>query len=296
MTGCTGYTGAHAVKALVSHDIETISLARMGADDTTLRQVAGDARLVTFRSFEDLHACLEAERPTQVIHCAGLSIPDPEGAELSSLLQANVEFGARLLDAMAKAQIKQFLWCGSYWQFAEGPIERPNSRYAASKIAFRSIARQISEAAGISWVELILYDSYGPDDPRGKILGLFANAAGRAESVAVSGGEQQLLPVWIDDVASAILAASRALDAHGSKGPPLAKSWGAPGPERFSLRQMAEIYAEEAGVRLNIAWGARPYPPHQIMRPQRVNPPPGWSAQVSFREGCRRIIERLNHE
>jgi nucleoside-diphosphate-sugar epimerase len=137
-------------------------------------------------------------------------------------------------------------------------------------------------------VTLKLYDTYGPDDPRPKLLTLLRQTAASQRLLAMSPGEQLLDLVHIDDVIDAYARAADRLLADQVEGHErYAVSSGAPRP----LREVVEVFEEAAGVRLPIRWGGRSYRPREVMRPwDRGRPVPGWHPRVGMLDGFRRTV------
>jgi nucleoside-diphosphate-sugar epimerase len=93
----------------------------------------------------------------------------------------------------------------------------------------------------------------------------------------------------VDDVCSALLLLVERFDRG------LASAVGGQrfflGPEDWiSLKELAELFCEETGLKLQVDWGALPYRDREMMHPDVPFPRlPNWAAQVSLRRGIRAV-------
>jgi nucleoside-diphosphate-sugar epimerase len=161
------------------------------------------------------------------------------------------------------------------------------SLYAATKQAFEALLDFYIDAHGFRAITLKLFDTYGPRDPRPKLLSLLATAAATGVALDLSAGEQLIDLVYIDDVVEAfVLAGQRLLSGASGASETYAVSSGSPVP----LRQLVAQYAAVTGAQLNLRWGARPYRAREVMVPWNTGAAlPGWAPTVSLEEGFRRV-------
>src|SRR5207247_1687541 len=97
------------------------------------------------------------------------------------------------------------------WQHFGGEEYHPADLYAATKQAFVDVLRYFVEAAALEVVTLELYDSYGLDDARVKLMPALRRAALDGGRIALTDGRQQLDLVHVDDVVRAYEAAAERL-------------------------------------------------------------------------------------
>jgi UDP-glucose 4-epimerase len=87
----------------------------------------------------------------------------------------------------------------------EAPI-RPKNAYGASKAAAEAYA-PVFRTLGVEVVVLRLSNVYGPGD-RGRVIPLFLEAALAGQPLLLSGGQQVIAFVWIDEVVRMLTSAS----------------------------------------------------------------------------------------
>ena len=62
--------------------------------------------------------------------------------------------------------------------------------------------------------------------------------------------------------------------------------------ERYTLRELASIFEDVTGKKLNIKWGALPYRRREVMVPWKNGEiVPEWAHKVSIKEGIKKIIK-----
>lgn len=292
LTGASGFIGSRLARRLLATGWEVHLVLRQHAHLGELADQAGNPDLVCHRHDGSTHgmiAIMERASPLLVFHLASLFLAGHQPEDVERLVQSNLLFGTQLAEAMARCDVRLLVNTGTSWQHYENQDYHPVNLYAATKQAYEALLRYYAEAERLQVVTLKLFDTYGPGDPRPKLLHLFKRIALTGEALAMSPGEQLIDLVYIDDVLDAFtLAAQRLMMGHVVKLEDYAVSSGAPLP----LRDLAAVYAAATGRSLNIEWGGRPYRPREVMRPWHAGRPlPGWQARVGLAEGIRRSLE-----
>lgn len=289
LTGASGFIGAHLARRLLADGWQVHLVLRPGARLGTLDDIA--PRLHLHRhdgTTAGLIDIVGAARPLIVFHLASLFLAQHRPDDVASLVQSNVLFGTQLAEAMGHHGVALLVNTGTSWQHFENAGYNPVCLYAALKQAFEAVLRYYVEQQGLRVITLKLFDTYGPGDPRPKLMGLFQRIALSGEALAMSPGEQLIDLVYIDDVVEAfLLAAQRLLSAAAGPMEEYAVSSGAPLP----LRALAAVYAEASGKSLAIEWGGRPYRPREVMYPWNTGRTlPGWRPRVALADGIRRCL------
>src|SRR5258708_7270795 len=272
ITGGTGYVGSHLVRGLLREGYEVHVVARPASPLALLEDVLPGLTVHTCALAGGLPAVLLQVRPAVVFHVAAMQ-PELATGDVGTLIQSNITFGTELVEAMLAAGCRRLVNTGTYWQHFEGCAYSPINLYAATKQAFADIVQYYVEARALAVITLKLFDTYGPRDPRPKLMCLLHEAAESGQALALSPGEQQLDLVYITDVVSAYLQAARLLLGE----PPPVAEYAVSSGRPVSLRELVRVYEKATGRNLNIQWGAIGYRPRQVMVPWSGGlPPPGW--------------------
>jgi len=290
VTGATGFVGSHIVRRLLADGWRVHLVVRAGSP---LKLVADlETRLTVHRyhgTVEDLSVIVRQAAPDLVFHLASLFLAQHRPEDIEPLICSNVLFPVQLLEAMTTNGCHRLVNAGTSWQHYQDRDYSPVNLYAASKQAFEVLMQYYLETTPLRAVTLKLFDTYGPGDPRPKLIKLLDTVARQSAPLAMSPGEQLIDLVHIDDVVEAfVLAGERLLGSlvEGHESFPV--SSGRPLP----LRELAALYEKILGKKLPLEWGGRPYRPREVMVPWNEGRPlPGWRPRVGLEEGLASIIE-----
>jgi nucleoside-diphosphate-sugar epimerase len=189
---------------------------------------------------------------------------------------------------MRQTGVRCFVNTGTIWQHFDSPDVRPVNLYAATKQAFDAVLAHYNDAHDISQVTLKLCDTYGPNDPRRKLIGLLVQAARTRHQLLMSPGDQILDLTYIDDITSAFERAIEIVTTATSK---VSASYLVTG-RRHSLKEVVEIVGDVVGHPVDAVFGGRPYRDREVMVPSpSAEPPlPGWTAKHDLHEGLSRML------
>src|SRR5437764_9877736 len=231
VSGATGYIGSHLVKHLLADGWRVSALVRPASDCRGLQELGGQLSLLTHDgTTEQLRELLTSAAPDIVFHLAAYYRAEHQALDVLPMLQANVVFATQLADAMASCGVKRLVNTATAWQHYDDADYNPVNLYAATKQAFESLLQFYVEAHGFEVITLTLFDTYGPNDPRNKLIARLLSQAPNAPPLELSPGDQRLELVHVDDVAAAFLVAALRLG-QGSVS----------GHERYALRSASSI-------------------------------------------------------
>jgi CDP-3, 6-dideoxy-D-glycero-L-glycero-4-hexulose-4-reductase len=184
-----------------------------------------------------------------------------------------------------------FINTSTSWQYFEPDTSdyHPTNLYAASKQAFEDILKYYVESCGFSALSLILYDTFGVDDPRKKLFSLFSRASRSPQPVDMSSGIQKIDLVYIDDVLDAFIHAAYQLIESAQKS--TYASFAVRTNQARDLKEIASIYETVSKCSLNIKWGGLPHRKREVFTPWEAGTIlPGWHSKISLEDGIRRVI------
>lgn len=281
LTGVTGYIG----KAVMCH------LAKNGHDVHGLvrKDVASINESVHYHLLENdnLRDIVCAVKPDVVVHIASLFLSVHQYSDIEKLIESNVTFPTKLLDAMDCAGVTRFINTGTSWQHYDSESYNPVNLYAATKQSFEDIINYYVEAKGFSCITLKIYDSYGPGDARGKLVSLFDRLAENQESLDMSPGEQHIDLVHISDICNAYDIAVKIIMKQQAG---YQANYGLHSNKNYSLKELVAIYEHSNNCNIHINWGGREYRPREVMTPAtNLERLPGWEPRVELSFGLNRI-------
>lgn len=294
VTGATGYIGGKLLARLLDSGVEVGIVVRTRSSlSPALIEAEAKGCLTVYQHNEQTEELVDWVRtfsPNVVFHLAALSVAAHRPDQLRPLLQANIVFGAEMLEATAMVEKAAFVATGTFWEYGLGDDRyRPTSLYAATKRAFRDLQQYFEQAEGLRAVELKLFDVYGPGDPRGRLLDLLLDAQASGKPLALSPGEQQIDLVHVDDVVETYLNA-----AGHFRDPDFAfprAEYAVSSGVQMTIRELVTRLEALSGRAVPVAWGRRAYRPQEVMTPWKGETLPNWYPQRTLDDGLAQLIE-----
>lgn len=281
LTGATGFIGSNLLKALSrEHSVWVVHRSSTNLDAIDSPRIEYNGRL------ESLSEAFQKIQPDCVLHLASLFIAEHKPADVTPLIESNILFPVHLLEAMSLAGCKSLINTGTMWQHFDNEDYNPVCLYAATKQAFQDLTQFYVEARGFKAIHLQLSDSYGPKDPRRKLIRILLDAVKTDAALSMSPGEQPLDLVYIDDIVEAYKVALQKLP-RIEKQEVYTLTTGRP----VRLKDLVATLRKLSGKRLEVEWGGRPYRAREVMHTWDVGQClPGWSPQVTLEEGLKALL------
>lgn len=278
ISGATGFVGSRTVAILRAQGHELL-----GVSGTRPQQQALGIDLVERgASFRD--RVLEF-RPEVIIHAATYFVGQHLASDIDRLLDANIGCGVELLE-LAQTCESKFVALSSAWQHYEGAVYSPVNLYAATKQALDDIA-VFYEDSGVHLDRLTLFDTYGPHDPRRKIVSLLLESAKSGRALTAGSPKNLIDLTYVDDVARAICQVAL----NDPTQPPIDAVIRS---GSLTLGNLVEVMADAIGCDVPVDWDTRGPRPKEMLTDWNFGEGlKGWSPQVSLHEGIQRAWASL---
>ena len=275
VTGGTGFVGGALCSLLRADGHDVTALVRPGAATERLERLG--VRIVPVVSSADVRRIAMDVRPETVFHVAAYFSRHPAGSELDRYIDANISLGTHLLEGLEPGTV--FVLVSSYFQYRGGK-PHPHSIYAATKQAFVEIGAYYRALRGIDVREVVLFDNYGPDDTRDKLVPQLAAALAGEGRIDLGPSRQRIDLLHVDDVARGIAAAA----VPGNPAVMVVRA--------ESLVTVGDIakFAQSAG-RLEVNFNESRSPSDLAESPVPWPAPRGWSPARPLAEGLRELFD-----
>ena len=275
--GPNGFLGAHLIEHFEKREHKVLTLS--------YRPEQHDEFVIDFSNM------LMDHQPLLVIN-AGASQngkDDPDSVE--ELIRSNVLFPATVASIIHHIlPTTIFINFGTSWQLGENGNLEPLNAYAASKTAIQPFFDHFA-LSGLRIATLLLYDTYGPKDPRNKVVNLIADALVNRSELSMTAGDQIIDLIYIDDVISAIEATVNVLKSN-TKGTHCVYS--VRSGEPIKILDLIKLMKKVAGVKNTdfIKLGIKDYRPRERFSLYKdTQPPPNWLPSYSLTQGLKLTLE-----
>ena len=292
VTGATGFIGSNLVKRLIKNEITVTAVVR---DVTTAETIFSKEKgLISFylwnNSVESMAKYMKIQKVDCVVHLATRYITQSSASDIDDLVESNIAFGMKILEAMKLAGVRNMVNSSTSWQHYQNEAYNPVNVYAATKQAFEDILKYYTDAEGIRAIILEIYDTYGAFDNRGKLLNYWKQILETGEAMLLSPGEQKLDYVYIEDVLDGIERAIQLLEELPATAEGYKAKYALSSDEVYTLQELAEIFESVYEKKLPIIWGGKPYRDREVMEPYRgLERLPGWNAGTDLRNGFEQV-------
>lgn len=291
ITGGTGFIGSHLVKFLDSKAYSCYIVYRKNSVPNY--KLSKSHFIEISGTKEDFVSIFSKQKIDLVIHLATKYVAEHTSSDLNNLIASNIVFGTNLLEAMKECGVKKFINTASSWQYfsTAEPTKRPANLYASTKNAFESILDYYCDAKHVKCISLILFDTYGKQDFRKKLIPYLINCLGSNQEIEMSPGNQVLNLTHINDIVKGYQISIDFFDSLMDKGNNH-KHFCLRSSDNISLRELVNLIQNTSSKDLNILWGYRNYRDREVMSPWQMGQNlPNWKAQTSLIDGLLEIIQ-----
>jgi nucleoside-diphosphate-sugar epimerase len=287
ITGATGYIGSNIARCFTKLNYVVSIIKRPSSNLSLIKDLLGDIFVYEYNgSFTSLKQIVKESSPSIVIHLASCQDYKSIDTNIEELIESNIHFGTQLLEAMKCYNIIYFINTLTYWQFYKDEEYNPINLYAATKQAFVEILKYYVKSTNIKCINLIIFDVYGPNDPRNKLFTQINNAILNNTALNMTDGYQFLDYVHIDDVVRAFVHASKLITIIKDNNVIYKVS----SNKHIRLRNIVNKYLFEHKLTIKINWGALEYMDKFVNKPYSggLNLP-GWEPTIDLMNGLATI-------
>ena len=286
VTGCAGFIGSHLAEALLQRSDAVIGIDAVtdyyarDRKQANLEHLLGRPRFV-FLEADVARAPLDAlfEGVDGVFHLAARpGVRRSWGLTFEAYLRDNLLATQRVFESAAAVRVR-VVYASSSSVYGEAPAYPtgedapllPVSPYGTTKLCCERLAHAYAVSAGLDAIGLRYFTVYGPRQRPDMAVQRIATAIATGGRFEVYGsGEQSRDVTYVDDAVTATIAAMEAAPGGGA-----------------SLREIIDLAQAMAGVKLDVAFGARAS--GDVCRTaadtSRIRADVGWTPQTSLEDG-----------
>ena len=175
ITGSTGFIGQNLTKLLLSLNYKVLVLIRKESKNKLFvkktQKNNKNFHPIYFNNINILPKKISKLKINYVINLATKWIDKHNYKDLIDLINSNILFNTAVLDVVPKKNLKKFINVSTYALFKTSKKYNPYNLYAATKKSFEDIiAYYQNNYKKTYFYNLYLYDNYGVNDKRSKII------------------------------------------------------------------------------------------------------------------------------
>lgn len=288
ITGATGYIGLNILRRLIKDkQVLLIIIIRKNTNIEKINNLNGSFVFI----------CVEEiirENPLYyykidiIIHLATHYIYNQDNNNIDQLISSNVTLGTLILESVSLHSKLLFIYFSSSSIYANEYFYSPQSLYAATKRAFSDILEFYRKTYKFKNVELLIYDTYGSDDSRNKIIPKLIKALNFNHALDLSPGDQRLRLLHINDLIEAIILIINDSNLSTTSRTTV---YTLGTEETYSLREIVKMIESISDKKLNVNFGALEYRVNEIMIPYPLKKlPRGWKPKIDLASGLKELI------
>ena len=252
-----------------------------------------------FSSYNDLKkkwiatVCKEIKNyaPDIIINCAASQILDDNLKSIEKLIYSNLYSQSGFLNA-AKTQKNfiGFITFGSRWEYNQKGDYQPNSFYAATKHASDYLLQYFANKQ-TTIVSLKIFDTYGENDNRKKILNLLLKSYKNQTTLKLSPGKQEIDLVNILDICELVSKICTDIKIKKIRG---FKKFTVSSKKPIKLIQLIKILKKNLKKNLNVKIGALGYRKSESMKCLRKTYNyPLWKPRFKLVDDLKKIFDKI---
>lgn len=299
ITGASGFVGKNLIPKMVNSNLKNNKIALLSRDNQKTIEIFEGFNEIEYIDLteNDYKTKIKIFNPEIVLHMASYLTSKDDEESIKRILSANIDFGTNLLDALNETDIKYFINIGTFAEYFynDGNLQSAYL-YSATKTAFRSILEYYSKKICFKIINVVPYTIYGGKDSQKKVIDFVISSLAQDHKVAMSGGEQRLDFIHMDDVIKFFIVLIERIETIKEKKIEFHLGTGI----GTSIYEMAKIVEKVFNEKANIEWGALPYRKMDIMQAiahtSKNNELLAWKSKISLVDGIRRMKKGKNNE
>jgi nucleoside-diphosphate-sugar epimerase len=289
VTGADSFVGSYLIPQLLSNSHE---LFLIGADVILLNKKY-NSMAISYVDLEQekLSNSIKEFNPEAVIHLAAFSTPNDEISDFLKLIEANIIFLGKVLEALKPISLKLFVNTGSFAEYFQGNDELdPAYLYTATKNAARYIVKYYAASYDFKFCTVCPYSLYGGVDTRKKIMDFLFESLDAQQPTDTTSGKQILDFIHVDDLVSLYLGIINNIQLIENN-----TTFHAGTGEGHTLKDVVRYMEKYTGEKANVNWGGRNYRKRDVMyavadttlQAKTFN----WKAKIKLEDGVKSYIK-----
>ncbi len=227
--------------------------------------------------------------PDMIINCSASQVLEDDKRSIEKLIYSNLYAQSCFLsEAKKNKNFIGFITFGSRWEYDQKGDYKPNSFYAATKHASDYLLKYFVDQK-TTVVSLKVFDTYGVNDSRNKILNLLLKNYKNKTTLSLSPGKQEIDYVNIIDISKLINQITIDIKKKKIKG---FKKYTVSSKKPIKLVKLIEILKKNLKQELKVKVGALRYRKNEPMKCSRkIFNYPNWKPRKLLIKDLKKIFD-----
>ncbi len=202
LTGSSGFVGSNILESFSKKNIFYIIVRKNPRKNIAKNK---NIKIIKFKNYTSLNKKLKKIKVNTIIHSATHYVKNHKYKDLEKLINSNILLGNILLENLKNMKVKKFINFSTIWEDSNAISNNPENLYAAYKKGFGSILNFYKKTLpSVSFIELMLTDTFGKNDRRDKIINTLKKNYLKKKTTKIVSKNLYLNILNIDDVINAV--------------------------------------------------------------------------------------------
>ena len=229
-------------------------------------------------------------KPDIIVNCAANQSSKENNKDIIGLIDSNIKANVLFLSQATKNKnFRGFITFGTKWEFNEFRKFQPLNFYATTKYANDIFLKYFSIKKNVTTVSLKIFDTYGKNDKRNRILNLLLKNYKLQKFLKISPGNQFLDYVHILDLCSLIETIFKDIYKNKLIG---FNSYTVSSKKPLKLRSLIKELNNILNKNIKVKIGAKKYRKNEAMKSiKKINNYPGWKPKFKLLKELKKIFD-----
>ena len=285
VAGANGFIGSNLCKHFQKNNIDFLGLVRSKSLKFDKKINNNLVKLENSNLLpKQIQNLFDSFKPTALVNAATMYIRNDDATLLSDLVESNIYYPSQLLENCIKNNVK-FINLSSNWQMKNKEKYNSINLYAASKNSFEILLSYLIETSQINASSIILYDTYGPNDSRDKILNSLIMNAIQNRDIELTYSKKQINLTHIDDITNGIELIL--------KEKYLMRYYELSNVDNITLDKLFSMVKNITKSNFNVSWKYKTLPDNFAVDQVKdiANYPEFWNSSIKLAEGIQQVYD-----
>ena len=240
------------------------------------------------KKIEQYVSFLKKNKIDLIIHTAGYFAKKNNNSDIDKLIDVDLKKTLYLLEAAKLSDVRNFISLGTAWQFAKlNNHYYPVNLYASTKQCINIIAEHFSVNCGMKHLQLIIFDTFGENDKRKKIINTLIKMKKNSKFI-ITDPHNIFFPIYIADLCRGIDSSIKYMY---SKNEPFNKQYCIKPTKGLKIYELVNIISKLRKIKFSKIIYLNNKKNKKLLFKNKIPILPNWKPKYNLSEGLRKLIK-----